>query len=296
MQNWNKELLKLNSEQWEEAMNTTDNFCSEIRSKDDVDSNVDLEYFNACMGSSTERVEKVLSCITSRGYIGKNMSALDIGSGNGVFTIPFAKEFAKVTSLDVVRPMQDVIRQRAKEEGITNIEYVTANWREMDLDTYGMRDYFDLVLCSINPRAVCNFETLNKMNQASKAGCCLMTFAGRKKGNHGEDLQKIILGKILKTTGGNDIIFPFNVIYHMGGEPELSYSKVSWEYAQNPNKAVENICHSYWRFVDIDDDIRKKVEKYVMENLEDGMYVDRSEHLIGIMVWDAWRIKDRSLA
>lgn len=291
MQKWNKELLKLNSELWVNAMNTTDNFCAEIRDKDDVDAHTDVESFNACMGSSTERVEKALECIARRGYLDSSMEALDIGSGNGVFTIPFAQRYRRVTSLDVVKPMQDVIRDRAAQQGLHNIDYVLANWRDIDLDANNMRDRYDLVLCSINPRAVCSYETLDKMNQASKAGCCLMTFAGRGKGNHGGDLQRIILGRNMGTTGGNNIIFPFNVAYHMGGEPDMAYATVSWERFQKPEKAIDGICSSYWRFAEITDEIRSKVGDYVYSHLEDGLYVDRSESLIGIMVWDAWRTK-----
>lgn len=93
MNQWNRELLELCSKQWENAMETTDNFSAEIRSKEAVDqhSDADVASFNMCMGSSTERVAKAMECIARRGYLGENMEALDIGSGNGVFTLPFAE-------------------------------------------------------------------------------------------------------------------------------------------------------------------------------------------------------------
>jgi hypothetical protein len=82
----------------------------------------------------------------------------------------------------------------------------------------------------------------------------------------------------------------------MGGEPDMSYSTVSWERKQAPEAAIEGICHSYWRFANITDDLRSKIADYVFAHLENGLYVDKAENLIGIMVWDAWRIKSNGLA
>ncbi len=295
MTGWHQELLQQSAEQWEAAMAGTDNFCAEIRPKDEVDAHEEqnLAAFNACMGSSTERVEKTLQCISGRGYLGKDMTALDIGSGNGMFTLPFAERYQSVTSLDISTVMQEEIRRRAALRGIGNIRYVNANWRSLDLDEYGLRNGFDLVLCSINPRGVCGLETLQKMNEASRGGCCLLSFAGRSRSNHGGELQRLILGRNLGTKGGNDVIFPFTAAYHMGGEPDLSYTTVGWERKQSPEDAIESICFAYWRFAEITPAIREKIRGYVFENLEDGFYVDRTESLIGITVWDAWRIKNK---
>ena len=295
---WHQELLKQCGEQWEAAMAGTDNFCAEIRPKDAVDAHEELNVaaFKACMGSSTERVEKTLQCIAARGWLGKDMTALDIGSGNGVFTIPFAEHYHSVTSLDISTAMQDEIRRSASELGISNIRYVNANWRTLQLEEYGLKNAFDLVLCSINPRGVCGLETLQKMNEASRGGCCLLSFAGRGRSNHGSDLQQLILGRKLGTMGGNDIIFPFNAAYHMGGEPDMAYTSVGWERRLSPEDAIESICFAYWRFSEITPEIREKIKRYVYENLEEGFYVDRTESLIGITVWDAWRIKDRNMA
>ncbi len=295
---WHQELLKQCGEQWEAAMAGTDNFCAEIRPKDAVDAHEELNVaaFNASMGSSTVRVEKTLSCIAARGWLQNNMTALDIGSGNGVFTIPFSEHYQSVTSLDISTAMQDEIRRRVAERGIGNISYVNANWRTLDLEEQGLKNAFDLVLCSINPRGVCSLDTLRKMNDASRGGCCLLAFAGRGRSNHGGELQRLILGRNLGTKGGNDIIFPFNAAYHMGGEPDLAYTSVGWERRLQPEEAVESICFAYWRFAEITPEIREKIKRYVFEHLEEGYYVDRTESLIGITVWDAWRIKEKDPA
>lgn len=299
MAEWNRVHLQYWSEQWDLAMSRTDNFSAEIRSKDAVDRHEEsnVTSFEQGMGQSTARVAKAMDCIRSRGYMQPEMNALDIGAGTGTFSIPFAGAYASVTTLDISAPMQDVIRKRAAETQLGNIEYMLANWHTLDLDKARMADRYDLVLSSINCRGIYNFETLNKMNKASRGGCCLMTWAGRSSGNHREDLQRIILGRTLTTAGGNDIIFPFNLIYHMGGEPDLAYATLGWEKRIEPENAIEGICFNFWRFAEITDSIRESIREYVYSQLEDdGCYVEKTEHLIGIMVWDAWRIKEAGLA
>lgn len=299
MAEWNREYLRYWSEQWDMAMGRTENFSAEIRSKEAVDRHEEgnVTFFDQGMGQSTERVSKAMDCIRSRGYMQSGMAALDIGAGTGTFTLPFAEAYASVTALDISAPMQEAIRKSATTARLDNIEYMLANWHSLDLAEKGMESRYDLVLSSINCRGVCNYETLNKMNKASRGGCCLMTWAGRSSGGHRENLQRIILGRTLATSGGNDIIFPFNLIYHMGGEPDLAYATLGWEKRIEPEEAVEGICFNYWRFAEITESIRASIREYVYSQLEDdGCYVEKIEHLIGIMVWGAWRIKKAGLA
>ncbi len=112
MARWNDMLLRQCGEQWDAAMAGTDNFCAEIRPKDAVDRHEEqnLASFNDSMGSSTARVEKTLACLAARGYWDPGMTALDIGSGNGVFTLPFARRFQSVTSLAISAAIQDGVR------------------------------------------------------------------------------------------------------------------------------------------------------------------------------------------
>ena len=82
----------------------------------------------------------------------------------------------------------------------------------------------------------------------------------------------------------------------MGGEPDMSYATVSWTRIMKPEDAVENICHNYWRFAEITEEVKNRFRKFVFNNLKDEVYVSQVEHLIGRMVWDAWRIKEKGLA
>ena len=292
MKKWNLEAVKLCGEQWKEAMAHTENFSAEIRSKRAVDSHADrtVESFEKGMGSSAERVEDTMKRLEERGYRKMDMTVLDVGGGTGTFTLPFAREYRQVDTLDISVPMQQRIREKAAKEQLENIRYLCKNWHTLDVEREGMKKQYALVLSSITCRGIYNAETLHKMNQCSRGGCCLLTWAGQSRSSHGKNLQEIILGRTLETAGGNDIIFPFQMIYHMGGRPDLNYSRVAWSRGMEPEEAVSEICSSYWRFADITEGKKEEIRSYVYEHLEEGRFVERVEHLIGIMVWDAWRI------
>lgn len=291
---WNEKYVMYWSEQWDYGMNHTDNFSAEIRSKDAVDRHAesDVASYDESMGQDTQRVEKTFEMLEKRGFLKEEWTALDIGSGTGIFTLPLAKRLKKVTSLDISEGMQEIIRKKAYAEQIKNIDYLSYNWKTVDIIKEGLEQQFDLVLSSLNTRGICDYETLNKMNQASRKAGCLLAFTGGGTKNHSRALNELILGRQLETAGGNDIIMPFNLIYHMGGRPELSYADIHWDKAMLPEQAVESICFNFWRFAEIDTDKKEKIREYVYQHLEkDGKYHEIAEVPVGIMVWDAQRIR-----
>ncbi|WP_440706003.1 class I SAM-dependent methyltransferase [Heyndrickxia oleronia] len=58
----------------------------------------------------------------------------DLGSGNGFFTIPFAKETDNhVYAVDVEPKMLELLKERALKEGIKNIQYVLSDLENIQL-------------------------------------------------------------------------------------------------------------------------------------------------------------------
>ncbi|MBU5213971.1 class I SAM-dependent methyltransferase [Heyndrickxia oleronia] len=59
----------------------------------------------------------------------------DLGSGNGFFTIPFARKTDNhVFAVDVEPKMLDLLKERALKEGIKNIQYVLSDLENIQLD------------------------------------------------------------------------------------------------------------------------------------------------------------------
>ncbi|MDZ5471264.1 methyltransferase domain-containing protein [Bacillus sp. 31A1R] len=58
----------------------------------------------------------------------------DLGAGNGYLTLPIAKETqGTVYAVDIEPQMLDLLKERANNEGITNIQYTVSNLENIDL-------------------------------------------------------------------------------------------------------------------------------------------------------------------
>ena len=62
------------------------------------------------------------------------------------------------------------------------------------------------------------------------------------------DLQRIVFGRELCATGGNDIIHAFNIIFGLGNQPELTNAPSEWSRAQASEEALEAICRDFERY------------------------------------------------
>ncbi|MGH9223037.1 MAG: class I SAM-dependent methyltransferase [Acidimicrobiales bacterium] len=69
-------------------------------------------------------------------------SVLDVGSGPGRFSLLIAPRATAVTAVDPSRRMLEILRKRAREQGISNVRTVHGKWQEVDVEPA------DVVLCS----------------------------------------------------------------------------------------------------------------------------------------------------
>lgn len=94
---------------------------------------------------------------------------LDIGAGTGKWSLLAAPHAAKVTALDPSPSMQQVLREKIKNEKITNIDIITGTWPK---DTIAPHDY---VLASHSMYEVKEFERfVNKMTAIATKACIMV--------------------------------------------------------------------------------------------------------------------------
>lgn len=77
-----------------------------------------------------------------RRQVGRRSSFLDVGAGTGRFALALAPRVAHVTAVDPSPPMLAVLKGEARRRGISNVDCVTAPWREADVSRA------DVSLCS----------------------------------------------------------------------------------------------------------------------------------------------------
>ncbi len=93
---------------------------------------------------------------------------LDIGAGTGKWSILAASHASKVTALEPSLGMQEVLMEKIKAEGITNIDVVTGNWPDDDVPPH------DYILASHSMYGVADFQAFVRKMSATARKACIM--------------------------------------------------------------------------------------------------------------------------
>ncbi len=164
---------------------------------------------------TNDRVETVLEILRRKNFLTPETDILDIGSGPGTFALPLSRLCKNVTSLDGAEGMCRELQKKADADKISNINILHRLWEDVDIKEEGMAKQYDLVFASMTA-AICDFDTLDKMNQASKKDCCLIFWAERSSSRARQDLWKVFFREEDSGYGGTSIIYPFNLLYSLG--------------------------------------------------------------------------------
>jgi SAM-dependent methyltransferase len=70
------------------------------------------------------------------GNLGPNDTVLDIGAGIGRWSIPMAMVAHKVTALDALPGMLEIVRENAAAEGLCNIETLQGDWATVEVEPH----------------------------------------------------------------------------------------------------------------------------------------------------------------
>ncbi len=214
---------------------------------------------------------------------------LDVGSGPGTFTLPLSKLCKNVTSLDGAEGMYRELQKKADADKISNINVLHRLWEDVDIKEEGLAKQYDLVFASMTA-AICDFDTLDKMNQASKKDCCLIFRAERSSSRARQDLWKVFFREEDSGYGGTSIIYPFNLLYSLGYFPDIQFIKSQWVQEDPVEDAIENLCRSFWLYTDITPEIKDTISNYVRENAVNNILRQETKARLGVVTWNTARI------
>lgn len=271
---------------WEEARKTSSYGKRNIRSEKEVIefwNRVASRYGNNDINRDNRRLERVVSILKEEEIITPETDILDVGCGPGTYALFFAKKVKSVTALDGAIEMCRVLKKTAEKMKIDNIHVLNRMWEEVETEREGFNKAFDLTFASMTP-AVCDLETLNKLNQTSRKSCCLISWAGGVSLKARQDLWKLFFDEEI-TGNGNNIIFPFNLLFHSGYYPSMRYLDDQWVREQPVEEAIENLCSFFWLYTDITPEVKSTITRYVQENARNNMYSQEFSSRLGMIYW-----------
>ncbi len=132
-----------------------------------------LAYWEMACQTQQKRIEKTLSEIP----LFPGCRVLDIGSGPGVMAIPIARQTSHVTAVDASEGMISVLKEKASEEGVNNIDCVKSRWEEVDPEK-DLSGPYDIVLASLSLAMYDIRAAVSRMEKVCRGQVILYWFDG----------------------------------------------------------------------------------------------------------------------
>lgn len=240
-------------------------------------------YENCTSDKGKERIEKVIDILAKDQMITPEARVIDIGCGPGTYALPLVNRVKSITALDGAEDMCRILEQKVQGAGIKNIKVLHRMWEDMDIKKEGLEKQFELAFASITP-AICDYDTLNKLNQVSRKYCCHISWAGGSLGKARQDLWELLFQE--KDAGhGYNIIFPFNILFNSGFFPSMRYIDSQWIQENPVEEAVERLCDSFWLYTEITPGVKDIITRYVGEKAVGGIFRQEFKARLGIITW-----------
>lgn len=222
---------------------------------------------------------EVARTLVSAGILNGEKTVLDVGAGTGRFSLAFGEVCGKVTALDMDSPSLAVLLNRAKANGLQNIEIERGMW-----ELYPAKDKFDVVFSSMCP-AICDYDELLRMEGMAREACALMAVT---RGSYDKHRKKLMRELDVHPTGmTTEALWYYDTLYLMGRQPNVVNFTQHIEYTVPVESAVER-DKVYFEIFGLDPaDSERKLRDYYEANSKDGMVLNES-HINTALIW--WKI------
>lgn len=220
---------------------------------------------------------KMTEIMENHGIRLEGANVMDLGCGSGAYTIRMAEKAGKVTALDISDVMLGAVRKSAEERGLTNIEYVNADWAE-----YSPSGKFDLIFASLTP-AVKDEASVDKIKEYAGRWVVNISFAGPMTAYvldglfelHGMERGKSKLEPVMRNWLEKNSV-PFSV-YPVQGE---------WVTPRSRRDMIDNcrdVVEAHGANPDMDG-IEKYIERFRDEMT--GMYISKTAYNVEMIIWE----------
>ncbi|KAB7671287.1 class I SAM-dependent methyltransferase [Bacillus sp. B1-b2] len=184
-----------NQEYWEKAWKTDPNTSLKRMKKAGLDSfesegfatwarNFDASSFNA---EGVMRTERIIKWIENQIHSFKGLTVLDVGAASGVFSIPFSKRGAIVSSLEPSTILSSLLKENAKNSSI-HLDIINQPFEEFNPS---INVGYDFVFASMCP-AMTDWDAVKKALSLSNKYFYVSLMAGSKENQLIEELMSVL--------------------------------------------------------------------------------------------------------
>jgi SAM-dependent methyltransferase len=228
--------------------------------------------------------DEFLNLLEQEHMLDKSFDVLDVGCGVGVYSIALAEKVNTVTGVDISPKMLANGNKIIKESKINNVFLKLIDWNTVDLAENGMDNRFDLVFAHNTP-AVCDIDTFEKFNSASKRFCAVCGPI-RMIEPVMQKVQEMAGVGIAGTSCDNSFSYMLDILLHKGYTPKFHYEKQIWPM----NQSFEDACSYYLGRIIPEKQLSERetadIKDYLHSLMRDGIISDKIDTTVATIYWE----------
>jgi len=213
----------------------------------------------------------------------ENSAVLDVGCGTGGYALALAGRCRKVVGVDLSPRMLELGRKKAADMGTSNIDFLCADWHEMDLDKSGFYKGFDLVFAHMTP-AIQSADTFLKLSEAG-CGWCAISKPTRRTDPVSDEVKRLVGITERRESSDRDMLFAFGLLWLQGLLPRFEYERQHWEMKKTPEEAYGLYVNRVKTYRDISHEEEQIIIKYLQSLSKDGLVCENVDTTITTMFW-----------
>lgn len=185
-------------------------------------------------------------------------TVFDMACGGGTLAVPLARQVRGVTAVDFSDKMLDIVNEKCREEGISNVRTVNARWEDdWEGHNIGMHD----VVVASRSLVVDDLRSaLLKLDGLARERVYVSTIVG--DGPFDRRLFDALERPLIM---GPDYIYNYNLLYQMGIHAHLTFIvEKSNKTFESHDDAVNSIR---WMLDNVSPEEEKKLRRYLQQHL-----------------------------
>ncbi len=220
--------------------------------------------------------------------LSENFKVLEIGPGPGTLTIPLARKVKKMLAIESSKRAASYLIKDIEEKQIKNVEVINKDWEKVD--DKNIKDSFDLVICSQFLWQIKDIEKhLERMENASNKYCAVIQPAGRD--NLVKEIWIKVTGKDYTGQFEPDADY-FAYLILRSCERLINVRIIRYSIERDLEQMTGYVASFIGKFIEVDSNIKKIIERCIANRLKDGMYKESSSAVV--MWWKCLKSLENS--
>lgn len=233
------------------------------------------DYVDFIVNSDFDHGRKILNHFINEELLEPNWDIVDIGSGPGAISIPFAAKVQSVTSVEPATEMAKNLLKQAEIRNISNISVIPKTWQDVTVSDHLGK--YDLAICS---HVIWHFPDLffqiERMQRVSRRYCAIAH--GVFEAGQTEHIYKN-LG--MPRDDADRFIMVKQILENRGIFPEVSIVPTKMKRTVKSARSMMLLGLKKYREVQPEDE--EMVDKYLALHSKDGMFERQGK--MGLLWW-----------